>query len=148
MLAHLTRHFYVERVPYALIVSLGQSRKLPKYPARLAALERIDLGRELTFEEGAALTWYVARNLRDLTIVGLLCYRDVLNYATMYDGREVIGVAGTPRAIVELVRWVMADARKVGRRCFCATNLGNHAMQKLFERVGGLATRLVFEDLR
>jgi hypothetical protein len=118
---------------------------LPDYPAEVFGYERPELRRQANLEESRAVEWVLA--WRGSECVGYATYRDVYNYSSGYDGREIIGICGTQRAVFELLKHLRADAREHKRRCFGAVNLKNVSMRRALHAIGTRPTRIVYEDV-
>lgn len=101
--------------------------------------------------EMEALTWVAewegtqrdGNGLR--TVSGLAAYRDLYDFHTASDVREIVYFAGSPRAVVDIVRSIITQAYACGRRTIGALDLSNTKMERLMTEVGGKSTRVVLE---
>ena len=128
----------VERVPALFVSQLFAQGVLPVVPADVVAAARVPERREMTIQEAADLTWIVAGPFHRPRGVG--AFRDVFDHHTSCDVREVIHVAGSKRGVVELLRYMDADARVHDRRCVGVVGAGNGDMARLLTRLGAVVS--------
>ena len=141
----------VEKVPALLVAMMTDAGKLPVCPRPPSDT----LGfRVPTLAELAALNWICVwehdsvvdeRGIR--SAVGVASFRDVYDWHSASDVREIVSIMGTPRAIVDLVRWLRFDASIFGRRCIGTFDRKNSGLGKMLEGLGCKAKRVTFEDL-
>ena len=77
---------------------------------------------------------------------GLLGYRDEYDFHSASDVRSILYLAGSRRAVVDLLRWVRADARSCGRRAIGSFDADNTALANVLRVIGDVQTRIVMED--
>lgn len=132
----------IERVPCMLIALLAAEGRIPEPPADVMALSQRKHRRIPTAAEAGAYAWVIASDgdPESGKISGVLAYRDVFDFHTASDVREVVYVTGpaTPR----LVRWLAKDT---ARRIIGAVDLGNERMKRALVALGYAPTRIVFE---
>jgi len=146
----------IERVPVLLIGLLDAAGNLPLLPPHIDGLGRASRARAATLDEAASLTWLAAwdrpridaKGAKIQKPVGIAAYRDVFDYHTGTDVREVVHIAGTRRAVYELMRTMRDQARIVGLRLIGSIAVENTAMAAVLKGLGGEMTRVVFEDMR
>lgn len=143
----------VERVPALFVGLLEDAGKLPLLPSPIASLGQHGTHRPATLTEVAALSWIVAWDGPKLDAngfrkaAGVAAYRDVFDYHTSSDVREIIHIAGTRRGTIDLLRYMRAEANALGLRCIGSVDLDNTAMVAVLQQMGTL-TRVVFEDVK
>jgi hypothetical protein len=142
----------IERVPAMMIALLEQAGDLPHMPEAYA----VNVGpgfRKPCFEDGNALTWLLAwdgprsEGFANHKPSGVLGYEDRYDFHIASETRAVIYLAGTRRAVVDLLRTVKRESRDAGRRLIGAIDLHNQPLARVLQRLGATATRTVFEDL-
>lgn len=137
----------IEPVPAALIALLEAAGKLPLLPD--CAKEDGTLGRHPLLSEVVALKWVLAWHGPAVdeagfrSPVGVAAFRDVYDYPTGRDVREVVHLTGSRRAIVDLFRWMREDAKK--RPLIGSVSVGNDPMNRALEALDCYATRKVWE---
>lgn len=142
----------IERVPALFIGLLEEAGKLPALPLHIERLGRTAKARAASLSEVTALTWIAAWDGPKIDgagfvkPVGVAAYRDVFDYHTASDVRELVHVAGTPRSVRDLVVFLRDEARGEKRRLIGSIDVENVQMAALLKRVGGEMTRVVFED--
>lgn len=140
----------VERVPALFVGLLEEAGKLPSLPRFVDAHGEHAKARTATLAEVAALTWLVAWDGPKVDAngfrkpVGVGAYRDVYDYHTASDVREIIHVAGSRRACIDLVRFMMQDKVK----CVGCIGVENTDMFAVLKALGGEVTRVYFEGPR
>ncbi len=134
----------IQRVPALHVSQLFAQGALPSAPADVTAAARVPEHREMTIQEASALTWLVAGPVD--RPCGVAAYRDVYDYQTSSDVREVTHIAGSKRGVVELVRFLIDDAHEVGRRCVGVMDTSNTKMAYLLQEMGCGALRTRWES--
>jgi hypothetical protein len=139
-------------IPPLLVMLLKDLDRLPKIPNEP---DPTVFGyRFPSLAEMEAVTWiaeWESRQVDDqgrfIRPAGLAAYRDVYDYHTASDVREVVLVAGSRRAVVAMTRWMIASARASGRRLIGAAQHGEggDSMVDIMESMGGRVTRVVVE---
>jgi hypothetical protein len=142
MLVTPPRHRRVECVPALYIATLDAAGLIP------AQAKRVVPKRDATLEEVADLTWLVEWGGSDQGVNGVASYRDVYDYHSGADVREIVFITGDRRACVALLRAMADGARAIDRRIVGAIDFENTAMANLLSRLGYVRTRTYFEDLR
>jgi hypothetical protein len=132
----------VQRVPALHICTLAAEGILPSLPAEVEAA----MGHERTptLNEISMLSWLVYGD--PMRPLGVAAYRGVYDFPRCADAREIIHVAGSPRAIVALTRHIVEHARKKNLRVFGSIGMENRPMMALLSGLGYVRTRIVFED--
>ena len=147
-----TRSRTIQVVPALFIGLLEAAGKLPRLPSAIATLGIGGDQRQATLRECAALSWIVEMRGGVLDeygigdVLGVGAYRDVYDYHTSSDVREIVHVAGTRRAIVNLIEYMRAGAHEQGRRVLGVVDAMNLPMQRLLLRLDGRVTRVVIEN--
>ena len=139
----------VEVVPFSVIATLAARRALPLLPPWVEALGRTAAFRAPTLAECERLTWLLCLPpswAESQRVLGVGSYLDRYCYTSSSDVREISTVQGTPRACIELVRFMRDGARACGRRVLGEVCEGNAAMKAAMEKMGGRPTRVVYED--
>jgi hypothetical protein len=134
----------IERVPCMLVGLLAADGKLPALPPSIMALAKREKRRTPMLEEAAAYSWVIASDGDPETgkIFGVLGYRDVFDFHTATDVREIVYVAGP--ATVALMRWIRGDT---ARRLIGALDIGNGRMCRAMIAMGFKPKRIVFEGV-
>lgn len=132
----------IERVPALYVSQLLAAGKLPSAPAEVVAAARVPEHRSMTLAEAASLTWLLAGPIDAPR--GVAAFRDVYDFQASSDLREVTHVAGSARGVVELVRFLIADAAPF--RCIGCVDRSNLTMIRLLERLGILSKRVLWES--
>ncbi len=134
----------ISRVPALHVSELFRHGCLPSAPDDVLAAVYVPERREMTIQEASALTWLLAGPVdRPRGVAG---YRDVYDYQTSSDVREVTHIAGSKRAVVELVRFLIDDAREIGRRCVGVMDISNIKMEYLLQEMGCVTLRALWES--
>jgi hypothetical protein len=136
------RHRFIEEVPAVIIASLAVAGLLPQIPSAVDALDERPGRRDPLPHETANLRWFVA--WEGGRSVGLATLRDVYDFATQRDVRQIMHVAGSRRACVELLRFIFDEADLAGLPVMGDSNIENAAWLDLMERVGGKKQRVVY----
>jgi hypothetical protein len=140
-------HRTIERVPALLVGLLNEVGKLPHVDPPEVLFGRRDPG----IAEADAMTWLVMWEGHALDehgfrrAVGVLAHRHTYDFHTASDVDEITYLAGTRRAVIELVRHVDAAAKFANRRLIGAIDVGNVAMASVLEALGYKRTRYVYE---
>lgn len=77
--------------------------------------------------------------------IGVLATLDRYDYPSASDVSELIHVAGTRRAVIDLVRFAAENARARHRRIVGSVANGNETMRAVLLKLGARETRVVFE---
>ena len=130
------------RVPALHVCALAAEGVLPCLPPEVEAT----MGHERapTLNEISMLSWLVYGD--PMRPSGIASYRNTYDFPSGSDAREIIHVAGSPRAIVALTKHIVEHARKKGLRVFGSIGFGNKSMMALLSHLGYSRTRVVFED--
>ena len=143
----------IERVPALFIGLLEEAGKLPALSTCIDRMGRTASERNATLSEVAALTWLVAWDRPKLDAegftkpIGIAAYRDAFDYHTASDIREVVHIAGTRRAVYEMMLSLRDSARASQRRLIGCVDIGNLEMAQMLCSMGGSVTRVMFEDI-
>lgn len=140
----------IRSVPALFVATMQDEGKLPAPPT---TIDRSKFGfrapniADMMKYEWAA-QWHGdvlddAKRLRSAT--GLVGYRDGYDFHTASDVREIIYAAGSPRAIVEIFRYLKGEADLLGRRVMGSFDCDNAGMRGLVQTMGAQSTRCVFE---
>jgi hypothetical protein len=125
------------------ILELAATHAIPRAPEWLYGLHleaARGQARPQTTAETAALSWSIV--LEGDTIRGAIAYRDVFDHTTSSDVREVLYVAGSRRAVGELVDHI----RNAGRRVIGTIHLENKPMRRWLQRMNFKPIFVRFED--
>jgi len=98
----------------------------------------------MRIEELAALTWIIVGPADHP--LGVAGFRDVYCYSRSADVRQVEHIAGSRRAVFELIGFLIADAAVIGRRCVGVMHEGNAKMAALLGRMGCRSDRVQWES--
>ncbi|GAC1496081.1 MAG: hypothetical protein NVS1B2_15750 [Vulcanimicrobiaceae bacterium] len=130
----------IEQVPLSAIALLYAADGLPALPPSVTALRDQSTGRPATVEELASLTWLLARHVA--VPVGVAAYRDVYDWNTARDVRQLVHIAGSPRAIFDLLWYLRAntDLPLLGD-----VDAANTMIEPFLALIGGKKTRCVWE---
>lgn len=139
----------IEVLPPLLVSLLHDAGKLPAVP-RLP--DRSAFGfREPTFADMRVLSWaaqWEGHRVDEMgfrKVAGIAAFRDGYDFHTASDVREIVYLAGSPRAVVELVRWIRDRAMAENRRTIGSLDLSNMGLRKALGRIGSHETRIVVE---
>jgi RimJ/RimL family protein N-acetyltransferase len=132
----------ISRVPALHVSQLFVAGDLPGAPDDVLRAADVPERRDMTISEAAALTWLLCGPTEKP--LGVAGYRDVYDYQTSSDVREVTHLAGSARAVVDLVRFLIADAKM--RRCTGRMDAGNERMIRLLGRLGCISKRVFWES--
>lgn len=152
MMVTASRVSTIEQVPARMIALLAQVGDLPAMPDAYAVQEGGRGFRMPLIEEGAALTWVLAWDgprtdgFASRKPSGVLGYEDRYDFHIASDVRAVCYLAGSRRAVVDLLRSVQRESRAAGRRLVGAIDLHNQPLARVLKALGATATRTVFED--
>lgn len=145
-----TKRRIIEKVPPALIGLLEAAGRLPLLPDAVRSIESTSSSRNAMLSEITALVWIaqwhgdrIDDTLGFRAPVGIAAYRDVYDYCSGRDIREIIHVVGTPRSIVDLIAWMHEDAGK--RPLTGSVNFDNDDMNDFLLHFGAKETRVVWE---
>jgi len=146
----------IEEVPALIIAALEAAGRMPKLSEHVERMGNVPGRRPPTLQEVAALRWlclwegpvrFERGTGEPLQPQGVLAFRDVFDYHTSSDVREVIHLVGTGRAVYELIDFARSDAKASGRRIIGAVDLANGLMRQALGRKMLTRTRQVYEDL-
>jgi hypothetical protein len=97
--------------------------------------------------------WAVAWDSRGRTdyvgfrpLSGLIAFRDCYDEHTASDVRLLTFIAGSARAVRDLLLWGREDARRFKRRLMGSIDCDNEKLERIVLKLGGVKTRFVFED--
>lgn len=143
------RYRSINIVPALLVMMLNECGKLPPIPNtpksgglgfRLPTLKDMEEYKWVAEWEGRQADDYGFR-----TPAGLAAFKDHYDMHTSSDVREVVSIRGTPRSIVNLMRWMRDDAMPDNRRVIGSMNTGDDKLQALMIRLKGTPTRVLME---
>ena len=146
--AHARR---IEKIPALLLCLLQDAGKLPAVPRT----PRADvLGyRTPGLPEMMDLEWVAEWDNRGRVdaqgfrpVNGIIGFRDGYDFHSASDVREICYLAGSRRAVVDLVGWIRASGHTESRRVIGSFDCDNTALAGVIEAMGGVRTRCVFED--
>ncbi len=98
----------------------------------------------MRIEELAALTWIIVGPVDAPR--GAAGFRDVYCYSRSADVRQVEHIAGSRRAVYELLGFLAFDAALVGRRLVGVMHVSNDKMAAMLHRMGGRSERVQWES--
>lgn len=139
----------VEVVPALLVSLLHDAGKIPQPPF---PPDRSTFGFQAPgLSEMQAYSWVVqwkgART--DETgfrpVSGVAAYRDDYDFHTASRVREIVLLAGSKRASIDLLRWIRDEARLLGRRTIGSFDLTHTALRSAAAHLGARETRVVME---
>lgn len=142
----------VEQVPAMMVALLEQAGDLPPVPGAFAVDRGLFGFREPTLDDGSRLTWLLAwhgprtEGFAFRKPSGVLAFEDLYDFHTASDVRQVSYLAGSPRAVIELLRTIRRAARADGRRLMGAVDLHNGPLTSVLDKMGFARTRVVFEE--
>lgn len=142
----------IERVPPMMVALLEQAGDLPSIPAEVQPDPSVRGFRLPSLTEGAALTWLLAwRGPRTEGFAirppsGVLGYEDRYDFHSASDVRVLTYLAGSPRAVIDLIRAVQRMSRADGRRLIGAVDNRTQPLASVLKHMGFTPTRTVFED--
>ena len=145
MTAILSRHSIsrcVELIPPLLVMMLNDLGKLPAIP-NLPLPGKLGFRKpELADMESAKwlAAWGGPKVDKDgfRQVAGLACFRDYYEMHTSADVRELCAIRGTPRAVVELTRWLRDDAEMHERRLVGSIERHSLGLAQLMMKLGGV----------
>ena len=122
-----------------MVALLHRSGALPSLPPEVEALSGRTAGRDPRLEEIAGIRWQVV--LEDhggpMRMVGILGTREIFHLHTSSDRIEIVHLAGTRRAIVDLLRFVREEAEVRGMgRPVGHVDVGNQKFVALAQKLG------------
>jgi hypothetical protein len=147
-----SRESAIELVPAMMVALLQHQGDLPDLPAQYAVDPSVFGFRKPTLAEGAALTWLccwpgpATEGFASRKPSGIAGYQDRYDFNSASDVRDLCYLAGSRRAVVELVRTIQRQARVEGRRLIGSTDCRNRELAALLVAMGATATRIIFED--
>lgn len=139
----------IDVVPAILVMLLQSANKLPIVPQQP---NRSAIGFRLAgLTEMERYTW-VAQWCGDRVdqngfrnVAGLSAFRDDYDFHTTSDVREIVHLVGSRRAVMMLMKWIIADANQKHRRVIGSFDKKNAALVNALLTFGGI-TRLVMEQ--
>lgn len=148
----VTRESTIEKVPPMMIALLEKGGDLPTMPTAYEVNHDLRGFRHPTLQEGADLVWILAwhgprtEGFAFNKPCGVLGYQDCYDFHTASDVRAVAYLAGSRRAVVDLLRHCQRESRAAGRRLVGTIDVHNQPLARILNKLGATATRLVFED--
>lgn len=142
----------VELVPPGFVCLLEQAGLLPHLPEEVVALKQAGTRRAPTLDDVAALSWLLEWDGPKLEPggfvrpAGVLAYRDGFDYPSGSDVREVVHVAGSRRAVINLLRYTLTESRACGRRLIGSVDSRNAPMIRVLTALSVSPTRTIWED--
>jgi hypothetical protein len=139
----------IEVVPALLVSLLHDCGKLPPIPNE--PTEEGFAFRRPTLNDMQSVSWLAywesSRVDQDgfRQVAGLAAFTDRYDWHGSQNVRELLSIRGSHRAVVELTRWLIAEAKRDGRRFCGAPAVGDKALIKTMERLGGVVTRAFLE---
>jgi len=130
----------IDRVSAAGLALLEAGHYLPDRYGK--SIGRVPV-RQATRSEIEAISWLVL--WEKSRVAGWAGFVDRYDPHLSDDVREVVMVAGSRRATIELLRFMVGEARALGRRTLGAIDLGNTKMRDVLLLLGHEPTRVVFE---
>lgn len=152
MTASQASRIVIEQVPAMMVALLEQAGDLPPVPEAFAVDRGLFGFREPSLDDGNRLAWLVAwhgprtEGFAFRAPSGVLGYEDLYDFHTASDVRVVSYLAGSPRAVIELVRSIQRMARADGRRLMGSIDLSNEPLAAVLWKMGFTRTRVVYED--
>lgn len=142
---------YVEAVPAVLVSILADEGKLPLVPE--SGPMRFGFRRP-GMAELCALRWLVAWEGWRFTeqgalrpAHGVLGYEDRYDFRSSSDVRDICFLAGSRRAIADLLTRARVTAKEEGRRTIGSVRLDAVRLRRMLSRMGGEECRVVVEDV-
>ena len=132
----------ISRVPALHVSQLFVTGDIPSAPDDVVQAAEVPESREPTIAEFAAVTWLLCGPTEKP--LGVAAYRDVYDRQTSSDVREVTHLAGSARAVVDLVRFLIADAKP--KRCTGRMDASNERMIRLLGRLACMRKRVISES--
>ena len=135
----------IEEIPALLVMLLNDSGKLPPIPnlpqAGVVGFRRPELTDMQTLRYVAS--WDGAKLCKDgfRRVAGLASFRDVFDWHTSSEVRELVALRGSPRSCAALISWLIEDGLANCRRLVGAVQLGDAGLRALAERLGCAVTR-------
>jgi len=142
MVADCARHRGIEEVPAVLIDALHIAGLLPTLAPQIAALGQRGTPRTADHDEVANIRWLIAWQ-REVA-VGVAAYRDVFDPHTSATVREVVHIAGSRRAVIELGRYLIEGTRTYGLPLVATVDRDNEAMRAVMACLGMVAERVTY----
>lgn len=140
MLATRARTRCIEPMPALLVMTLNELGKLPDIPnlpqPGVFGFRRPDLA------DMESLTWLAQwegpRVDRDgfRKVSGLASYRDLYDWHTASDVREITAIRGCRRAVVDLIRFICGEATALNRRPVASISRRDDDLANLIARLG------------
>lgn len=132
----------IRQVPCLHIAQLAAANLLPSLPNDVEAA--MGMKRMPTLNEASMLSWLLYGDVEKP--LGVAAYRGAYDFMTGSDAKEIVHIAGTQRAVVELMRHMVEHAQRKGLRVIGSVHLENRPMMALLSGLGYVRTRIVFED--
>lgn len=136
----------VEVIPALLVMMLNDLGKLPEIPN---LPDGSSFGfRKPTLEDMQSLTWvaYWEGKKTDMDgfrkVSGLAAFRDLYDWHSASDVRELVSIRGSKRACTLLTKWILADGLAHNRRLVGAIQIaGDWKLSRFMNNLGGRVTR-------
>jgi hypothetical protein len=137
----------IEMIPALLVMMLNDLGKLPDIP-NLPQPGVLGFRKpELSDMESVKwlAEWEGPRTDKDgfRRVAGLAAFRDLYNWHSASDVREVVAIRGSCRAVVDLTVWMRDDAMSHNRRLIGLFEKCDVGLAQLIARLGGRPTTLV-----
>jgi hypothetical protein len=142
----------IEMIPALLVMMLNDLGKLPDIP-NLPQPGVLGFRKpELSDMEAVKwlAEWCGPRTDKDgfRKVAGLACFRDLYEWHSASDIREVVAIRGSRRAVANLTIWMRDDARSHNRRLSGSFERFDVGLAQLMARLGGKpTTRVLWEYL-
>jgi hypothetical protein len=135
----------VEEVPVMFIATLGAAGFHMELPEEIRALNPLSPGaRPPTSAEAAEARYLVAWSCARPAAVG--AFIDRYDYHSSLDVRRVIHVSGSTRGMLDLIRWMRADADCAGRKLIGEVDARNVSFQRFLRHISDYRmTRYIVE---
>lgn len=127
----------VSLVDFARLIA---TKALPVLDPAIDALGRRGTEREPTLAELDGIHWFLTYD--GDRIVGALAYRDQFDPRTSSTIRNVLHLVGTPRATLEMVRFLKDPAGSIP--IFGEVHRENHSMREFLVKEGFVQDRIVY----
>lgn len=136
----------VRRIRFASAYAVGllaAQGDLPRVPAAIAAMAERPNAVVPTRELAEKLTYLLA--WEGERVAGVASYHDRFCYHTMREVREITSIAGSRRAVIDLVAHIKADASALDRTTVGVIDESNLAMAGVLARFGKISSLQAWE---